>query len=472
MRVQLKFIWLFIILIFESCIQDQPPFRPASFYAPNAIAENRAQFRKSLIEETIFKNLATPLDSVHESNWQSAFWGIELALFRNDTVFQALKRAFVNFSQRSPGFQRALLEVSFCLYPGQFQTEITAIAQSTENPKIFAMAIHYLLNGNSGISAEATRHSLDDSLLFTGKSGSSIKSVFALTSENAKKKFCLKLLKERFPDWAKHPILFLLANALQTTKKLQFQQRPPLLDLLKHPFEVGKTVVYNFQRANRNYAGLTVIKKPDGKFVRTVDGRLFQIPHLARSIANLPGYLTNGNTPQGIFSIQGLDTSKNVFIGPSPNLQLALPFEISLADYFHHSDSTDTTWTKASYQKLLPESWQDYLPIYEAFYAGAAGRTEIIAHGTTIDPAFYQGKTYFPNTPSLGCLTAKEIWSDVDGQCLVSDQIAFMNAFLSTGCQAGYLVVVELDDKPMPIVIDEILMPVLQAEEYLVKDLK
>jgi len=472
MRVQLKFIGLFIILIFESCVQDQPPFRPASFYALNAISENRIQFKKSLIEETILKNLATPLDSVHESNWQAAFWGIELALFRTDTVFQALKRAFANFSQRSLAFQRALLEVSFCLYPGQFQTEITAIAQSTGNPKIFAMAIHYLVNGKTGISGEARLHSPDDSTFVYRKNGSSIKSVFAPNSESAAKKFYLKLLKKRFPDWPNQPILFMLAQALQTTKPIQLQQRPPLLDLLKHPFEKEKTVIYTFQRADRNYPGLTVIKKPDGKFMRTVDGRLFQIPHLGRSIANLPGYLTNGNTPQGIFSIQGIDTSQNVFIGPSPNLQLALPFEISLPDYFHHSDLTDTTWSKATYQKLLPDSWHNYLPIYEAFYAGAAGRTEIIAHGTTIDPTFYQGKTYFPNTPSLGCLTAKEIWSDADGQCLVSDQIAFMNAFLSTGTQEGYLVVVELDDKPRPIVIDEILIPILQAEGYLVKDLK
>jgi hypothetical protein len=210
---------------------------------------------------------------------------------------------------------------------------------------------------------------------------------------------------------------------------------------------------------------LTIIKKPNGKFMRSADGAIFSIPHLARSASNLPGYLTNGNTPQGIFSIQGSEISKNIFIGATPNLQLVMPFEVSVGKYFHQPNMHDTTWSKKYYENLLPESWRNYEPIYEAFYAGKAGRTEIIAHGTTIDPEFYRGMPFYPNTPSLGCLTAKEIWSGIDGTCFVSDQLALMNAFFSVGVEAGYLVVIEIDGKQQPVVLDEIIMDILHAED-------
>src|SRR5690606_36928324 len=129
-----------------------------------------------------------------------------------------------------------------------------------------------------------------------------------------------------------------------------------------------------------------------------------------------------------ILSIQGIDISKYVFIGPSPNLQLVLPYEVNPAKYFH-SEIIDTVWNKDFYSNLLPDSWKEYLPIYEAYYAGKAGRNEIIAHGTTIDPGFYKNKSYYPFTPSLGCLTTKELWSYETGKIVESDQIKLMNAF-------------------------------------------
>ncbi|MCI0493467.1 hypothetical protein L0Z72_00550, partial [candidate division KSB1 bacterium] len=286
------------------------------------------------------------------------------------------------------------------------------VAETTDHPKLFVMAIHYLCR----------------------------------IDEN-EKPVHQKLLTQKFPDWQNHPILYLLSLDLQTNAIEKFKNRPALFDILKHPFEKGKVIIYSLQRNDRDFPGLTIIKKPNGTFVRNDSGAIFSIPHLARSASNLPGYITNGNTPQGIFSIQGSEVSKNVFIGATPNLQLVMPFEVSVGKYFHQPNMQDTTWSKKYYENLLPESWRNHELIYEAFYAGKAGRTEIIAHGTTIDPEFYRGMPFYPNTPSLGCLTAKEIWSGIDGTCLFSDQLAFMNAFFSVGVQDGYFIVIELDDK-------------------------
>jgi hypothetical protein len=118
-----------------------------------------------------------------------------------------------------------------------------------------------------------------------------------------------------------------------------------------------------------------------------------------------------------------------------------------------------------SYKNLLPTSWQNYFPIYGTYYAGKAGRTEIIAHGTTIDPSFFKGKSFYPISPTLGCLCTKEIWSEDNGDRLLSDQQALADAFNSTGNLKGYLVVVDLDNKKMPVTVNEVVMQILKAEK-------
>jgi hypothetical protein len=234
--------------------------------------------------------------------------------------------------------------------------------------------------------------------------------------------------------------------------------------LINNPFFINKTVVFSFQRENRSYPGLTVIKKPDGKFLRNSDGTIFSISHLARSVSNLPGFITNGNTPQGIFSIQGIQKSNNLFIGPTPTLVLAMPNEIPTRDFFHSKIKTDSQWSKSEYAEMLPENWKNYPPIFEAYFAGAAGRNDIIAHGTTINPDFYENQPYYPNTVSLGCLTAIETWDPQNGNCIYSNQATLINAYKAINCQDSYLILININDKLLPITIDEILLTLLKAE--------
>jgi hypothetical protein len=266
----------------------------------------------------------------------------------------------------------------------------------------------------------------------------------------------------KFSPAFENPIIKMLKYDLKSNFKGS-AKLPPLTDLLKKDFGPDKIVIYSFQRLNRDFAGLLIIKKPDGKFLRDESGEIFSIPQLARAITDLPGYITNGNTPEGILSIQGIDISKNVFIGPSPNLQLVLPYEVSPAKYFH-SEIIDTVWNKDLYSNLLPDSWKEYLPIYEAYYAGKAGRNEIIAHGTTIDPEFYNNKSYYPFTPSLGCLTTKELWSYETGKIIESDQIKLMNALSSFESLDGFYIVVNIDNKESPIELEELKEILLNAE--------
>ncbi len=233
-----------------------------------------------------------------------------------------------------------------------------------------------------------------------------------------------------------------------------------LTDLLNKKFLRGEIVMYSFQRKNRDYPGLVVVRNKEGIFIKDSTGKIFSVSQLARSVNNLPCYLSNGNTPQGIFKMKGFGVSRGYFIGPTPNVQLSMPVEEKLSTFLGDSSISDTTWQVDYYEGLLPQSLKNYQPLYQSYYAGSAGRTEIIAHGTTINPEYYKAKPWYPHTPSQGCLCAKEIWN---GKRIESDQQKLVYALLAAGGAYGYCVVVEIDDKQAPVTVEEILPLLLKA---------
>ena len=212
--------------------------------------------------------------------------------------------------------------------------------------------------------------------------------------------------------------------------------------------------IYSFQRWNRDYPGLAIIQNANGSFARDANGKLLVFEQLARSASNLPYFLTNGSTPQGAYSIQGTEVSHNNFIGPTPNIQLVMPNETD--SLFWHSIYDSTKDKFNNYLSLFPPNWQQYQPITESFVAGKIGRTEIIAHGTTIDPDYFKDKPYFPLTPTMGCLCAKEDWNIFNGKFLQSDQFNLVNTFVSTPGKKGYLIVINLDDQKKAVSSEEL----------------
>jgi hypothetical protein len=276
-------------------------------------------------------------------------------------------------------------------------------------------------------------------------------------------------LVEQFPGYDTVAVLRELFNYLGDDGAFRGRVTPPVAELLGMAKELGGKVIYSFQRWDRDYPGLAIVQYADGSFARNAGGRLEVFPQLARSGPGLPYFLTNGNTPQGVFSIQGTDVSRTNFIGPTPNLQLLMPWEGKWADYFHDTTmggavastgagamagataGAGDTMALQRYLGLLPAGWRAYTPMQEAFAAGAIGRTEIIAHGTTIDPEYYKGWPFYPLTPTMGCLCAKELWNPTSGHPLVSEQNNLVNAFLAEPGRTGWLIVVNVDDRREPV---------------------
>ncbi len=155
--------------------------------------------------------------------------------------------------------------------------------------------------------------------------------------------------------------------------------------------------------------------------------------------------------------MNGFDVSKSMAIGPTTNIQLLMPYETSPRLFLNDPSIQDSVWIEDLYRRLLPDNLKDYLPLYESFFASKAGRTEIIAHGTTVNIDYYKSQVYYPFTPTEGCLCTKETWNPLNGKRVESDQQKLVNALKKTGGANGYCIVIEIDNQQKPVSLNDIL---------------
>lgn len=401
-----------------------------SVYSPFVQSE-RWDLQRQLTEESILAPLQAGLAPGREYKWVTACYAMQLLEHRSVTARQALFQALSATAPQFLSLQRAALEAAYTLYPKEFAVEIKKLGDSTRDVAMFGAAALYLLRMDS-------RKSNRDSLI-------------------AK-------MQNKFKDRQDDPLLACLSHYLNESSSMDRIARGDWLTLLRHSLGGDHPIIYSIQRHNRDYPGITVVKKPDGSFLRNPDGSLFFINHLARSLSAMPGYMAHGNTPQGLYSIHSIEKSDSDYIGPSPALLLSLPCEINYCAFIHQKNCSDTSWTLEKYNRLLPGSWRNYFPIQEAYFAGRIGRCDIMAHGTALDPAWYRGKPFYPFTPSLGCLTAFEAWRPADGLLLLSDQQALVHAYQAVGGKNGYFILVEKDNVAGPVTWQEIVYDLLTAE--------
>lgn len=386
------------------------------------LKSNRDKLYRNLVNYTITKNLSAPLTDSTEENWQDAFAGIALINYKSPWIDGRIKLAVDDVQNHSISFQRALLELSYSNYKNEFYQPVKLLLLQTDNAKLFAMCAAYILQSS---------HGKEDANFLSVKTKQ-------------------QLLKDN-----NNPILHQLLFRLDNYGKML--QVPDLKALLQKNYLPGQVLLFSFQRKNRDYPGLVMVRDRNGNFIKDSTGEYFSVPQLARSVSNLPAYLTNGNTPQGIFRMKGYDVSRAGFIGPTVNVQLTMPFEKSPRHFYSDSSIADTTWNLSYYRNLLPTAFKDYFPLYESYYAGKAGRTEIIIHGTTVNPEYYLHQPYYPLTPTQGCLTSKEIWNGKTGQRSESDQQKLINTMIKAGGAEGYCIVIDIDDKEKPVMLADIL---------------
>lgn len=395
--------------------------RRDEIYSDFVLYNKRERLNKDLRENIISKTFAQKLDSNNEHKFESACKAISQFMIANGDVEKGFEQLFDQYQFLPYPTRRAFLEAVYGVYPTGYNINMKAILEKETDPKLFAMSALYLFRADSSV-----------------ENVNSIK---------------IRMV-EQFPGYDSINILSAFESYLNQHAGFRQHKTPDISHLFAHQQTHGKKIIYSFQRWNRDYPGLAIVQNADGRFMRNEGGRLVVFQQLARSASDLPYFITNGSTPQGIYSIQGTAIAHNNYIGPTPNLQLVMPYEKDWQKYFHQPTAS-TLDSLQLYKQLLPSTWQNYLPMAEAWTAGKIGRTEIIAHGTTIDPEYFKDKPYYPLTPTMGCLCAKEVWNITSGRLLVSEQFNLVSTYTATPGQKGFLYVINIDDQQKPVSREE-----------------
>lgn len=406
-----------LLLLLITCTEGFAQQRREDIFSSFVLYNKRALFDNELRQRVVANTFAMEPDSTNEYRFESACNAISQYQLTGDAIKAGLQKLFNHYQSLEYDTRRALLEAVYAVYPDEFLTEVNASLSNAVFPRLFAMGAAYLFRNDSSIN-----------------NGNTLKIAMV----------------EQFPGYDTIPLLLELEKFINLHTQQVRSATPDLASLFRHNRNAGRKVIYSLQRWDRDYPGIAIVQNADGRFAKHPDGRLMIFEQLARSASDLPYFITNGSTPQGVYNLQGIAVSKNQLIGPTPNFQLTMPFEGRWQQYFQMPDSIpwdSTRDVQAMYNQLMPPNWASYAPMQEAFNAGRIGRTEIIAHGTAIDPEYFKGKPYYPLTPTMGCLCAKELWNISNGRLLISEQYNLISTFSATPGSKGYLFVINLNNQ-------------------------
>jgi hypothetical protein len=368
----------------------------------NTLAQQRNTFATASNRKAITTELRKFADSVvqhvsfHDNNfllWNKAGWAMELMLYKHPYFYKRIPEIITAFPTLRAEMQWRLLQTWYTLFPGKQVSALQTLWTAARSPKIKALILVHLQAANLEMKIP-----LDDPFL---------ESPYA----------------RLFDSWKQQQLPLYSINTLSRANIME-----------------GKSLLVSVQYQNRDKPGFLMIRKSDGEWIKNKNGSIQRYPQLARAITNLPYFLTNGNTPQGLYRITGTAVSDNDWIGPTDNLQMVMPFEKGGTLNFFDQDADPYQ----QYAHLLGGLSKDS-SLWQSFYAGLVGRSEIIAHGTTIPAEYYRAYRYYPNTPSLGCLCSPEKWNE-KGILSKSVQQEWMKVIRSLPQIPEYLLVVEVKD--------------------------
>jgi len=403
----------------------------ASIHSDFVLAARRNSFKNYLMDKTIKETFLGPLNQYTDYKFENACLSATQFLIKNQYSQRGFEKMFEQYYRLDASTRQALLTAVYGIYPVTFKDNIQQVLPYERDPKLFAIAALYDYRADSSLS---NRNRL------------------------------LRQMDKQFAASNQNPLFIQLRSYLLRHISDRQTPTPSVLELFRYQQLWKQKTVYSFQRWDRNYSGLCIVQYEDGHFARDKNGQLKIFRQLARSGSGLPSFITNGNTPQGIYRIAGSRVSIDKLIGPTPTLQSILPFQSD--SVFFRNLPYDSTGTKLdNYKLLLPPSWQSYTPMQESFWAGAIGRRYIVIHGSTLDGSFFKDWSFYPNSPTDGCLSTLESWDSITGGIDQSDQLDLVNTFHATPGGLGLLEVVNLDNQKKNVTAAEINTLVDQFEK-------
>ena len=385
-----------------------------SVYCKDATRKTHQKIYRNLTQNIILPYLSYPPDSTHEEKWMDAIRSMIFLQYQSDWSNQRIQEALQIKHSLSSAFRYLLFEYLYALHIRGYGPMALSLLQQETNPTHIALYYHYWRD----IDQESP---LSDSIR--------------------------RIIHQQIKINNTSPVALSLWQEINGNSN---SPQPAIDDFFDPDYLPGQVLLLCLLEKDRNKPGFCLVRDSFGHWMRDDQGKPNTISILGRSLNNLPVYLSNGNTPQGLFRMDGLDQSQSSFIGPTTNIQLTLPFEYRAGHFFRDSTLSDSSWKPDSYAALLPDKRKKHQPVWESYLAGKAGRHAIIIHGTTIDPGWYTQAAFYPFIPTEGCLTTRETWDPVNGLRLFSDQQQLVNLVQQAGGPQGYVIVLNVAQLPEP----------------------
>lgn len=410
---------------------------------PQATAAARVQQRQQQlrqIQPESYDLTRFPVIDRNERHWRNLLWTTAIAEPQAPYVDQALSRILTlttrpGLSQSQSRTVEMAMQVGTQLYLSN-PTVYTGVKQQffqtihrSRDPQWVAMALSGLIK--QGVSADELKQLRDR-------------------------------VKVRFPKWSQHPSLY--TTLQEVSVALAPQPVPPLKDLLQRNIAPGQPHLYVICQPDRGVLCQAVLKDRRGQFVRE-NGQLWSVSLLSRSIHGLGWNFVRGQTPQGIYRIEGaMPKSEEQFFrayGQFPLVKMFMPFESGVREFLPGQKGSFKS-SLSAYQALLPPSWRHYLPMQQSFWAGKIGRSLFRIHGSGEAPEFFSSNQRYPVSngwnPTIGCLSALELYDEA-GRLQRADMPKILNALTTVGGKnfSGYLVLVEIPGtSKIPIPVTEL----------------
>lgn len=422
--------------------------------APEAIESARIQQKQKQIQQIRADNYDLqlhPVSDAQEKHWKNILWTTAIVEPQDDFVVSALSNILSLSRQRGlSAAQSRTVEMAF-----QIGNQLYI-----SNPTVFAGVGQQFLQ-----TIEGSSNSRFVAMALAGLAKSQL--------SPAQVQQLSERVRQRFPQWSQNPVL--LTTLQDVRERIAPTPTPPLKDLLSWTIAPGQMQLYVICSRDRNALCRTVLKNGQGNFVRAASavssngsrlqqGQLWSVPLLLRSIHGLGWNFTRGQTPQGIYRIEGFtpqpDDEFFRAYGRFSLINLFVPFE-SGARSFLPGRSGRFTGDLNSYRTLLPLSWRSYAPMEQSYWAGQLGRGLFRIHGSGEDVNFFRKS---PSdlaaawNPTLGCLSALELY-DQSGKMQQADMPKIVSALSLAGARnlSGYLIVVDVDTPSQrPVSVEDI----------------
>ncbi len=206
--------------------------------------------------------------------------------------------------------------------------------------------------------------------------------------------------------------------------------------------------VYMFCRQDRSYPCLMVIKEPNGGLHRLADHTLWSQPSLGFSRHHKNYNQSNGNTPAGVFRIDGpmTDTDRSFAFGKFGRLMINM---------------IEKSGDEELQKSLLPPSSQNETWWQEAVVARDMGRGLFRIHGTGV-PSM-PGTHFYPFVGTSGCVAKRE--NNYDGVKYVDQRLFLNELMVASGFSPtpenelkirGLLYVINLDNNHGAVTLEDL----------------